>query len=118
MYLLEIGGSKRTKVATAAAATVKSSLCFDIICLSRIPSASTQQQLPQLGAAFVQLYADMLTDTLHISKDTEKELVVSKELFSPFMLRTWIAQYSLCVVIQVVYGLLGSDDRILTHPGS
>lgn len=104
MYLLEVGGLKRTKVAAAAA--VKSSLCFDIICLSRIPSVSTHQQLPQLGAAFVQLYADMLTDTIHISKDIEKELMISEELFSPFMLRTWIAQYSLCVVNQAVYGLL------------
>lgn len=60
MYLLEVGGLKRTKVAAAA---VKSSLCFDIICLSRTASAWTRQQLTQLGAAFVWLYADMITDT-------------------------------------------------------
>lgn len=84
MYLLEVGGLKRTKVAAAA---MKSSLCFDIICLSRIPSASTRQQLR--CCICMAIYADMLTD--RHTKDVEKELVVSEEPFSPFMLHTWMA---------------------------
>lgn len=60
MYLLEVGSSKRTKVAAAAAATVRSSLGFNIICLSRIASASTRQQLTQLGVC-LRLYSCTLT---------------------------------------------------------
>lgn len=48
MHLLELGGFRRIKVAAAAS---KSLPRFDIICLSRIPLASTRQRLLRLRRA-------------------------------------------------------------------
>lgn len=61
MHLLELGGFKRIKVAAAAS---KSSPRFDIICLSRIPSASTRQRLLRLRRAAQQRHHTSALRTL------------------------------------------------------
>lgn len=65
MHLLELGGFKRIKVAAAAS---KSSPRFDIICLSRIPLASTRQRL-------LRLRGGCTTQTSHLcTEDVEEAL--------------------------------------------